>query len=66
MVRNISRMTSSPKAKTINVAFWGKKNNTTQSDIKSGIEAIKRKKEGGHTNKSTQDLIDKLKESGEW
>ena len=55
----------SPAAKDLKVAFWGK-NNTTGSDVKSGIEAIKRKKEGGHTNKSTQDLIDKLKKSGEW
>ena len=65
MARNISRMTSSPKAKTINVAFWGK-NNTSASDFKAGGEAIQRKKEGKHTNKSTQDYIDKLKESGDW
>ena len=51
--------------KTMNVAFWGK-NNTTGSDLKSGGEALKRKKEGGHTNKSTNDLIKKLQESGEW
>ena len=66
MARNISKMSRSPKAKTMNVAFWGKKNNTTQSDIKSGIEAIERRKKGEHSNKSTQDYIDKLKESGEW
>jgi hypothetical protein len=53
-------MSSSPKAKNINVAFWNK------SDAKAGVEAMKRKKEGKHTNKSTQDYIDKLKESGDW
>jgi hypothetical protein len=60
MTRNISQMSSSPKAKNINVAFWNK------SDAKAGVEAMKRKKEGKHTNKSTQDYIDKLKESGDW
>ena len=35
-------------------------------DFKEGMDAIKRKKKGKHTNKSTQDLIDQLKESGDW
>ena len=35
-------------------------------DLKAGMDAIKRKKKGKHKNKSTQDFIDKLKESGEW
>ena len=35
-------------------------------DMKAGMEALKRKKAGKHTNKSTQDLIDQLKESGDW
>ena len=65
MARNISKMSRSPKAKTMNVAFWGN-NDTTGSDLKSAAEAIKRKKKGEHSNKSTQDLIDQLKESGEW
>ena len=65
MARNISKMSRSPKPKTMNVAFWGK-NNTTGSDIKAAGEALKRKKEGGHTNKSTDDFIKKLKESGDW
>ena len=49
---------------TTNVA-WSpapKKN----SDVQKGIEAIKRKQEGKHSNKSTQDFMDKLKESGDW
>jgi hypothetical protein len=65
MARNISRMSRSPKPKTMNVAFWGK-NNTSARIFKAGGEAIQRKKEGKHTNKSTQDYIDKLKESGDW
>tara|TARA_R100001594_G_scaffold109531_1_gene144266 strand:+ start:138 stop:335 length:198 start_codon:yes stop_codon:yes gene_type:complete len=65
MARNISKMSRSPKPKTMNVAFWGK-NNTTTSDFKAGGEAIKRKKEGGHTNKSTNDFIEDLKKRGEW
>ena len=65
MARNISKMSRSPKPKTMNVAFWGK-NNTTGSDIKAAGEAFKRKKEGGHTNKSTDDFIKKLEETGEW
>ena len=35
-------------------------------DLKAGIDAIKRKKKGKHPNKSTQDLIDQLKKSGDW
>ena len=35
-------------------------------DFKECMDAIKRKKKGKHTNKSTQDLIDQLKESGDW
>ena len=35
-------------------------------DLKAGMDAIKRKKKGKHTNKSTQDLIDQLTESGDW
>ena len=35
-------------------------------EFKQGMEAIKRKKKGKHTNKSTQDFMDKLKESGDW
>ena len=35
-------------------------------DFKKGMEALKRKKKGKHSNKSTQDLINKLKESGDW
>ena len=35
-------------------------------DFKKGMEALKRKKKGKHPNKSTQDLIDQLKESGDW
>ena len=53
-------MKSSPKAKTIKVAFWNKQ------DATAAGEAIKRRKEGGHTNKSTDDFLKQLKESGEW
>ena len=60
MARLNNKMKASPKAKTINVAFWNKQ------DVESGVEAIKRRKEGGHTNKSTDDFLKKLKESGEW
>ena len=60
MARNISKMSRSPAPKTMNVAFWNK------SDAKAGLEAIKRKKEGKHSNKSTQAEIDRLTESGEW
>ena len=35
-------------------------------DFKEGMNAIKRKKKCKHTNKSTQDLIDQLTESGDW
>ena len=64
MARN-GRMVPSKKKPDIKVAFWGK-NNTTKSDTQAGIEAIKRRKEGGHTNKSTNDLIEELKRKGEW
>jgi len=60
MARNISKMSRSPKAKKMNVAFWNK------SDVKAAAEAVKRKKEGKHSNKSTQDFIDKLEKSGDW
>ena len=60
MARNISKMSRSPKPKTMNVAFWNK------SDVKAAAEAIKRKKEGKHSNRATQETIDKLKESGDW
>ena len=59
MARN-GRMVPSKKAKDIKVAFWNK------SDAKAGIEAMKRKKEGGHTNKSTDDFIKELQKKGEW
>ena len=65
MARNISKMSRSPQPKTMNVAFW-KTNNTTGSDFKSGVDAIKRKTEGKHSNKSTQDFIEQLKKSGDW
>ena len=35
-------------------------------DFKDGVDALKRKKKGKHTNKSTQELLDKLIEDGEW
>ena len=35
-------------------------------DFSEGVEALKRKKKGKHTNKSTQQLIDELTERGEW
>jgi len=60
MARLNNKMKASPKAKTINVAFWNKQDGT------AAVEAIKRRKEGGHTNKSTDDFLKKLKESGEW
>ena len=60
MARLNNQMKASPKAKTMNVAFWN------QHDATSAVEAVKRRKEGGHTNKSTDDFIKKLKESGEW
>jgi len=59
MARN-GQMKASPKAKTMNVAFWNK------SDVKAAAEAIKRKKQGKHSNKSTQDFIDEMKKSGDW
>ena len=67
MARN-GRMVPSKKQKDIKVAFWGKKddNNTTGSDIKSGVEAINRMKKGGHSNKSTNELIEELQKRGEW
>ncbi len=66
MARN-GRMVPSKKAKDIKVAFWGKKdNNTTGSDIKSGVEAINRRNQGGHTNKSTDAFIKKQIEEGNW
>ena len=59
MARN-GQMKASPKAKTMNVAFWNK------SDVQAAAEAIKRKKQGKHSNRATQETIDKLKESGDW
>ena len=53
-------MKASPKAKTIKVAFWN------QHDATAAGEAIKRRKQGGHTNESTDKFLKKLKESGEW
>ena len=32
MARNISRMSRSPKPKTMNVAFWGKKDNKSVTE----------------------------------
>ena len=60
MARLNNKMKASPKAKTINVAFWNK------HDATSAVEAIKRKKEGGHTNKSTDDFIKERIKAGEW
>ena len=60
MARLNNKMKASPKAKTINVAFWNKQ------DATAAGEAIKRRKEGGHTNKSTDDFLKKLKESADW
>ena len=60
MARLNNQMKSSPKAKTIKVAFW----NT--HDATAAGEAIKRKKEGGHTNKSTDDFIKERIKAGEW
>ena len=64
MARLNNKMKPSPKAKNIKVAFW--KSNTVGQDLKAGGEAIKRSKEGGHTNKSTDEFLKQLKESGEW
>ena len=64
MARLNNQMKASPKAKTIKVAFW--KNNTVGQDLKAGGEAIKRKKEGGHTNKSTDDFIKERIKAGDW
>ena len=50
----------SPKAKDLKVAFWNKQ------DVQSGVEAIKRQKEGRPTNKSTDEFIEELKKRGEW
>ena len=60
MARLNNKMKASPKAKTINVAFWNK------HDATAAGEAIQRRKKGGHTNKSTDDFLKQLKESGEW
>ena len=60
MARLNNKMKASPKAKTINVAFW----NT--HDATAAGEAIKRKKQGGHTNKSTDDFIKERIKAGEW
>ena len=35
-------------------------------DLKAGMDAIKRKKKGKHTNKSTDEFIEELKKRGEW
>ena len=60
MARLNNQMKASPKAKTIKVAFW----NT--HDATAAGEAIKRKKQGGHTNKSTDDFIKERIKAGEW
>jgi len=60
MARLNNKMKASPKAKTINVAFWNKQ------DATAAGEAIKRRKEGGHTNKSTDDFIKERIKAGEW
>ena len=60
MARLNNKMKASPKAKTIKVAFWN------QHDATAAGEAIKRRKEGGHTNKSTDDFIKERIKAGEW
>ena len=60
MARLNNKMKASPKAKTIKVAFWN------QHDATAAGEAIKRRKQGGHTNESTDKFLKKLKESGDW
>ena len=63
MARLNNKMKASPKAKTIKVAFWNKDATT---DFGSGVEAIERKKKGGHSNKHTNEFLKNLEESGEW
>lgn len=60
MARLNNKMKASPKAKTIKVAFWN------QHDATAAGEAIQRKKQGGHTNKSTDDFIKERIKAGEW
>ena len=61
MARLNNKMKASPKAKTINVAFWGKKKETV-TDFNKGVEALKKAKDkGGLMNDSTREAMEWLK-----
>ena len=61
MARLNNKMKASPKAKTIKVAFWKKKNETV-TDFNKRVEALKKAKDkGGLMNDSTREAIEWLK-----
>ena len=65
MARNISRMSRSPKPKTMNVAFWGKKDNKSVTEThrqnaeqgKYGGDAQQINESRKNRNKLIQDFL---------